>query len=45
MSRFCRCGAGLCGTICCKTMQNPKTCDGIWHGGIIQLLKRGKIEL
>ena len=28
---FCKCGAGVCGHICCKTEQDPKTCDGIWH--------------
>ncbi len=31
-SSFCRCGAGLCGVVCCKTMQDPKLCDGIWNG-------------
>ena len=31
---FCKCGAGVCGNICCKTEQDPKTCDGVWNGGI-----------
>jgi len=31
---FCKCGAGVCGDICCKTEQDPKTCDGIWNGGM-----------
>jgi len=29
---FCKCGAGVCGHRCCKTEQDPKTCDGIWYG-------------
>jgi len=33
---FCRCGAPICGVRfkprCCKTEQDPKTCDGIWLG-------------
>ena len=30
---FCKCGSGVCGHRCCKTEQDPKTCDGIWNGG------------
>ena len=29
---FCRCGAGVCGFVGCKTEQDPKECDGKWHG-------------
>lgn len=44
---FCKCGAGVCGHICCKTEQDPKTCDGIWHahGGVTlwdRVIKRVK---
>ena len=31
-SGFCKCGSALCEYVCCKTLQDPKTCDGIWHG-------------
>ena len=42
---FCRCGASVCGVKCCKTEQDPKTCDGIWKGregmrGFLKTLRR-----
>jgi len=40
---FCRCGAPICGVIhkprCCKTEQDPKTCNGVWEGGTRGFLK------
>ncbi len=44
---FCKCGAGVCGHICCKTEQDPKKCDGIWRGNkdCMRFLKRGYSEI
>ena len=43
---FCRCGAPLCGVLlkqlCCKTEQDPKTCDGIFKNGIMAFPNRRK---